>query len=109
MKNLMSISCVIALAGCASQGVVNSYANENGLYDESVATLKTVIEGRDYCSDIQPINSRPFQSAKASELPENLVAEEIWVVEQCGIRKEYQLSYTKNETSDVIIGVKLHR
>ena len=109
MKGIITILFFAGLVGCATQGVDSSFANENGVYDESVATLASVIEGRDYCNKVSPVSSRPFQSAKESELPENLVAEEIWVVEQCGVRKEYQLAFTRKVNGEVIVGVKLHR
>ena len=109
MKGKIALLCFISFTSCVSQTITNSFASSENLIEDSIATLGTVIAGRDYCDDFSPISSRPFQSTKPEDKPKELAAEEIWVVEQCGIRKEYELFYTKKESGEYIVSVKLHR
>ena len=109
MKGYIGLACLLALAGCATIGIDNSFANENNLYEHTVATLGTVVSGRDYCHDVTALSSRPFQSTTVEDKPKDLIAEEIWLVKQCGIRKEYEVYYILNDSGEYTVSVKRHQ
>ena len=99
----------LLLSACATHGVQQSFAASNNLVNNTATVIADVALGRDFCDDIRVISTRAFQSTSADNKPDNLAAEEIWLVDQCGLRKEYEVFFTTTIDQQYSVGVKVHR